>query len=55
MILLSYATPLCFRVIDPMVIAHYSGDARRANILPRKRQKLLARFASSQPVLAEEG
>ena len=34
MILLAYVTPLWWRVMDPMVLAHYDGDVTRANILP---------------------
>jgi alkane 1-monooxygenase len=47
MILLAYATPLWFRKIDPMVVAHYGGDVTKANILPRKRAKLLAKWGAS--------
>jgi alkane 1-monooxygenase len=46
MIPLAYATPLWFRIIDPMVLAHYSGDVTKANILPRKREKILARYGA---------
>ncbi|MBA3300326.1 MAG: alkane 1-monooxygenase [Thermoleophilaceae bacterium] len=42
MIVLAYITPLWRRVMDPKVLAHYGGDATRANILPRKREKYLA-------------
>jgi alkane 1-monooxygenase len=52
MILLAYATPLWFRFIDPMVVSHYRGDVSRANILPRKRAKILSRWraeAGPQP------
>jgi alkane 1-monooxygenase len=44
MILLAYATPLWFRLIDPLVVAHYGGDVTRANILPRRRERLLAKW-----------
>jgi alkane 1-monooxygenase len=47
MILLAYATPLWSRKIDPMVVAHYGGDVTRANILPRRRAALLARWGSA--------
>ncbi len=46
MILLAYATPLWRRVMDPKVLAHYDGDVTRANILPRKREKILARYGA---------
>ena len=42
MMLLAYVPPLWFRVMDPLVLAHYGGDVRRANLLPRKRQRILA-------------
>jgi alkane 1-monooxygenase len=48
MILLAYATPLWFRKIDPMVVSHYGGDLTRANILPRRRARVLARWASKE-------
>jgi alkane 1-monooxygenase len=47
MILLAYATPLWFHRIDPMVLRHYHGDVTRANILPRRRAKILARWGAS--------
>ena len=46
MIVLAYATPLWYRVMDPKVLAHYDGDVTRANILPRKREKMLARYGA---------
>ena len=49
MIVLAYATPLWYRIIDPMVVAHYGGDVTRANILPRKREKILARYGAAEP------
>ena len=48
MILLAYATPLWFRHIDPMVVRHYRGDVTKANILPRRRSKVLARWGAHQ-------
>jgi alkane 1-monooxygenase len=50
MILLAYATPLWFRKIDPMVAAHYAGDVARANILPRKRAKILSRWGAGEHI-----
>jgi alkane 1-monooxygenase len=47
MILLAYVTPLWFRRIDPMVVAHYGGDLTKANILPRKRAKILAKWGAA--------
>ena len=44
MIVLAYVTPLWRRVMDKRVITHYGGDVTLANIQPRKRDKLLARY-----------
>ena len=41
------APPLWRRVMDPRVLAHYEGDVLRANIRPRRRRKVLARYAST--------
>jgi len=46
MIVLAYFPPLWRRVMDPRVLAHYGGDVTRANIQPRKREKLLARYGA---------
>jgi alkane 1-monooxygenase len=45
MILLAVIPPLWRRVMDPRVVAHYGGDVTRANILPGKRDAILARWA----------
>jgi alkane 1-monooxygenase len=44
MILLAYFPPVWRRVMDHRVVAHYGGDVTRANIHPRKRAKVLARY-----------
>jgi alkane 1-monooxygenase len=44
MILLALFPPLWYRVMDPRVLAHFDGDMSRANIQPRKRKKVLARY-----------
>jgi alkane 1-monooxygenase len=44
MIVLALVPPLWRRVMDPRVVAHFGGDVTRANILPRKRERLLARY-----------
>ncbi|MFE0433947.1 hypothetical protein ACFW20_08180 [Streptomyces nigra] len=36
MIVLAWVTPLWRRVMDPKVLAHYDGDAGRANLLHRR-------------------
>jgi alkane 1-monooxygenase len=43
MIGLAYLTPLWRRVMDPKVLALYDGDITRANVDPRKRDRILAR------------
>jgi alkane 1-monooxygenase len=49
MILLAYAPPLWFRAMDRRVVAHYGGDVSRANILPAKRARILARWGQPGP------
>jgi len=44
MILLALVPPLWRRVMDPRLIRHYRGDATRANIHPRRRGRVLARY-----------
>lgn len=50
LILLALVPPLWRRVMDPRVVAHFDGDVSRANIVPRKRERIIARYA---PQLAE--
>ncbi len=50
MIVLAYVPPLWRRVMDKRVLAHYDGDISRANILPRKREKILARYGEALSV-----
>jgi alkane 1-monooxygenase len=44
MIVLCYFPPLWRRVMDKRVLAHYDGDVTRANIHPRKREQILAKY-----------
>ncbi|AWN16164.1 alkane 1-monooxygenase [Salinisphaera sp. LB1] len=44
MIVLAYVPWLWYRVMDPRVANHYGGDIRRANLDPRHRDRLLARY-----------
>jgi alkane 1-monooxygenase len=44
MIVVAVFPPLWRRVMDPKVVAHYDGDLTQANIAPRKRAKILARY-----------
>ncbi len=47
MIVLAVMPPLWRRVMDPRVLAHYDGDVGRANIAPRKRERILAAHDNS--------
>jgi alkane 1-monooxygenase len=44
MILCAYLPPLWRAVMDKRVLAHYGGDVTRANIHPRTRNRVLARY-----------
>ncbi|MFJ9366176.1 alkane 1-monooxygenase [Nocardia sp. NPDC101769] len=44
MILLALFPPLWRSVMDPRLLAHYAGDVSRANIQPRKRERILAEY-----------
>jgi alkane 1-monooxygenase len=55
MIVCAYVPPLWRRVMDPRVLAHYGGDVTRANILPRKRERMLARYGAHASVAAANG
>ncbi len=55
MIVLAMFPPLWRRVMDPRVLAHFDGDVTRANISPRKRAKILAKYgATAEPTAAEQ-
>jgi alkane 1-monooxygenase len=47
MIVLCYFPPLWRRVMDHRVFEHYDGDITLANISPRTRAKVLAKFAQA--------
>ncbi len=47
MIVLAWFPPLWRRVMDHRLLEHYGGDVTRANIQPRKRKRLLARYGAS--------
>jgi alkane 1-monooxygenase len=56
MIVLAIVPPVWRRVMDPRVLAHFDGDVTRANISPRKREKILARYgAAPTPVVEPVG
>jgi alkane 1-monooxygenase len=44
MVLLCYLPPLWRRVMDRRVLAHYGGDVTLANVHPRKRAKVVAKY-----------
>ncbi|RYP88762.1 alkane 1-monooxygenase [Nocardioides guangzhouensis] len=44
MIVLAIVPAVWRRVMDPRVLAHFDGDMSRANISPRKREKVLAAY-----------
>jgi alkane 1-monooxygenase len=45
MIVLAWFPPIWRRVMDPILLEHYGGDVTRANIHPRARRRVLARYA----------
>jgi alkane 1-monooxygenase len=51
MILIALVPPLWRRVMDPRVVAHFDGDMSRANISPRKRSRVLARYPAASSVM----
>jgi alkane 1-monooxygenase len=46
MIVLAWFPPLWRRVMDPRLLEHYDGDLSRANIQPRARKRILARYGA---------
>ncbi len=44
MIVLALLPPLWRRVMDPRVVAHVGGDLTRANLQPRRRERILAAY-----------
>src|SRR5689334_12650712 len=54
MIVLSIVPAVWRRVMDPRVLAHVDGDLSRANLSPRKRDRILATYPSPAPVEAVE-
>ncbi len=47
MIVLAWFPPLWRRVMDPRLLDHFEGDVTRANIAPRKRSRILARYGAA--------
>ena len=54
MIVLALFPPLWRKVMDPLVLRHFSGDITRANIAPGKRDKVLKKYGA-RTVAASEG
>jgi alkane 1-monooxygenase len=46
MIVIAAIPPLWRHVMDPLLLEHYGGDVERANIRPRSRAKMLARYGA---------
>ncbi len=46
MIVLAWFPPLWRRVMDPILVEHYDGDLSQANIQPRARKRILARYGN---------
>ena len=44
LITIAYFPPIWRRVMDKRVLAHYDGDITKANIDPKKREKILAKY-----------
>jgi alkane 1-monooxygenase len=47
MIVLAWFPPIWRRVMDPRLVEHFDGDLSRANIQPRRRERVLARYGSA--------
>jgi alkane 1-monooxygenase len=50
MIVLAIVPAVWRRVMDPRVLAHFDGDLSRANLSPRKRDKILAAYPPPEAV-----
>ena len=48
MIVLAWFPPIWSRVMDPRLVEHYEGEVELANIQPRKREKILARYGDGE-------
>jgi alkane 1-monooxygenase len=48
MIVLTWVPAIWRRVMDPRVVAHFDGDITRANLHPRKRDKIIAKYATAR-------
>jgi alkane 1-monooxygenase len=48
MIVLTWVPAIWRRVMDPRVLAHFDGDISRANLHPKKRDKLIAKHSGAK-------
>lgn len=55
MIILAAIPPLWRRIMDRRVLAHYEGDIERANISPRVRGRVLARYGPAAAAAEQAG
>ena len=53
MIVLAIVPAIWRRVMDPRVLAHFDGDLSRANLSPRKRDRILAKYPPPRTVVEE--
>jgi alkane 1-monooxygenase len=44
----TYCPPVWRKLMDHRVLEHYDGDITRANLQPRLRNKILARYGASE-------
>jgi alkane 1-monooxygenase len=44
---LTYFPPLWRKLMDHRVLAHYGGDITKVNVQPRRRDKIVARYAAA--------
>ena len=48
MIVLTWVPAIWRKVMDPRVLAHFDGDISRANLHPRKRDRILAKYSGGR-------
>ena len=48
MIVLTWVPAIWRKVMDPRVLAHFDGDITRANLHPRKRDKIIAKYSGGR-------
>jgi alkane 1-monooxygenase len=53
MIVLAIVPAVWRRVMDPRVLRHFDGDLSRANLSPRKRDRILAKDPPPRPSVEE--